>query len=247
MGSVRRSNWKQFIPYLLLNVAISVGAVLLVLFFWTKRPKPPELLPTPTKNIATEIADRLPTPTTTLQPSPTPHVYEVKPGDSLYAIALELDVSVAGLMAANNLINADEISVGTRLTIPSSEWLARYEERLATQAAIPTATPTPYVEPPNVEIRGVGGSGDLETEAIHFRNIGGVADMEDWRVDDGEGHIYRFPAFTLHRGGFNLNIREGEDTAIDLYWGLESPILLSGKTLKLIDVLGVVHSSFEIP
>jgi LysM repeat protein len=247
MGSVRRSNWKQYIPYLLLNVAISVGAVSLVLFFWTRRPKPPELVPTPTKNIATEIAGRRPTPTATLPPSPTPHVYEVKPGDTLYGIALELEISVDGLMAANNLLNPDEISVGTLLTIPSLDWIERYEERLATQVAIPTATATPYIEPPNVEIRGVEGPGDLETEAIRFQNTGGVADMEDWRLDDGEGHIYRFPAFTLHRGGFNLNTREGEDTPIDLYWGLDTSILLSGKTLKLIDARGQVHSSFAIP
>lgn len=247
MGSVRRSGWKQFIPYILLNVIISVGAVSLVLFFWTRRPKPPELIPTPTKNIATEIANRRPTATATLPPSPTPHVYVVQPGDTLFAIAIELDVSVESLMAANNLVNPDEISVGMRLTIPTQDWVERYEERLATQAAIPTATATEYVEPPNVEIRGVAGQGDLAREAVRFENTGGVADMEEWRVDDGEGNIYRFPAFTLHTGGFNLNIREGEDTPIDLYWGLDDPILFSGKTLKLIDRQGQVHSSFEIP
>jgi hypothetical protein len=125
--------------------------------------------------------------------------------------------------------------------------MERYEERLATQAAIPTATATPYVEPPNVEIRGVAGGGDLDREAVRFENTGGVADMEEWRLDDGEGHVYRFPAFTLHTGGFNLNIREGDDTPIDLYWGLDSTVLFSGKTLKLIDRQGKVHSSFEIP
>lgn len=247
MGSVKRSGWKQFIPYLILNVVISVGAVSLVLFFWTRRPKPPELLPTPTKNIATEIAGLRPTATATLPPSPTPYVYEVLPGDTLYGIALELDISVDALMGANNLVNADELSVGMLLTIPSAEWVERYEERRATQAAIPTSTPAPTVEPPNVKITGVDGSGILEIESIRFLNTGGVADMEDWRLDDGEGHIYHFPAFTLHQGAFNLNVRQGEDSPIDLYWGLDDPILFSGKTLKLIDRQGKLHASFEIP
>ncbi|MCK5646266.1 MAG: LysM peptidoglycan-binding domain-containing protein [Anaerolineales bacterium] len=232
---------------MLLNLAISVGAVLLVLFFWTRRPQPPELAPTPTMNIATEIAALIPTATATLPPSPTPHVYVVQSGDTLYGISLELDIPVDILMAANNIINADELSNGMILNIPSPEWIETLAERQATQAAIPTSTPTPYVEPPNVEIRGVEGAGDLDSEAIHLLNSGGRAEMEDWRLDDGEGHIYRFPTFVLHQGGFNLNIREGEDTPIDLYWGLDDPILFSGKTLKLIDRQGRVHSSFEIP
>ena len=247
MGSVRRTSWRNFIPYLLLNLAISVGAVLLVLFFWTRRPTPPELAPTPTMNIATEIAALIPTATATLPPSPTPHVYVVQSGDTLFGISLELDIPVDILMAANNLINPDELSNGMILNIPSPEWIETFAERQATQAAIPTSTPTPYVEPPNVEIRGVVGAGDLETEAIRLNNIGGVADMEDWRLDDGEGHIYRFPAFTLHTGEVILNIGAGNNTVINLYWGLDDPILFSGKSLKLIDRQGRVHSAFEIP
>jgi len=70
-------------------------------------------------NLATEIAALIPTATATLPPSPTPHVYVVQPGDTLYGISLDLDIPVNILMAANNLVNADEISVSMRMKFQS--------------------------------------------------------------------------------------------------------------------------------
>ena len=246
MGSVKRSNWRNFLPYLALNAAISIGAILVVLFFWSRRPTPPQLIPTPTKNIATEIAVLLPTPTATLPPSPTPNVYEVQVGDTLLAIAIELELSMDALMAANGLANPDDLSVGQTLIIPSAAWIEVYEERRASAALTPTATATPEVEPSNVQIMGIAGAGDLENEAIRFLNTGGIANMEGWRVDDGEGHTYIFPAFTLHTGAFNLNVVDGENTPIDLFWGLEEAILTPGTELTLLDSSGRIQSTFRI-
>jgi LysM repeat protein len=246
MGSVKRSSWRKFIPYLLLNAVVSVLAVLIVLFFWNRRPTPPQLLPTPTTNIATEIATLLPAATATLLPSPTPNVYVIKTGDTLFAIAIELDISMDALMAANNMSNPDELSVGQALLIPSEEWVAAFEERSAIAASLPSPTPTEVVEPPHVEIRGVEGAGNLEREAIRFLNTGGVAEMKDWRLDDGRGHIYLFPTFTLHSGAFNLNVRTGDNTPIDLFWGLTSPILDSVEVLTLRDADGDIHATFEV-
>lgn len=247
MGSVRRSNWKRFIPYIILNIIVSVGTVLLVLFFWSRRPTPPELTPTATKDIAGEIEALRPTATATLPPSPTPNVYIVKPGDTLFAIAIEYDIPVDVLMAANGLSNADELSVEQVLIIPSEEWVEAYREKHVGAQSNVTATPTVIVDPPNVRIIGVEGAGTLEEEAIRILNSGGVASMSGWRLDDGDGHIYIFPTFTLHSGAFNLNIGPGTDSPIDLYWGLEEPILSPGKILKLLDTSGEVQSTFEIP
>ncbi|MCH7586498.1 MAG: LysM peptidoglycan-binding domain-containing protein [Chloroflexi bacterium] len=246
MGSVKRSTWRIYLPYLALNAAISIAAVLVVLFFWSRRPTPPQLIPTPTKNIATEIAILLPTATATLPPSPTPNVYVVQVGDTLLAIAIELELSMNALMAANGLANPDDLSVGQTLIVPSAEWIEVYEERRASAALTPTATATPEVEPSNVQIMGIAGAGDLEREAIRFLNSGGIAIMQDWRLDDGEGHTYIFPAFTLHAGAFNLNIAVGEDTPIDLYWGLDQAILTPGTELTLLDSSGRIQSTFRI-
>lgn len=246
MGSVKQSTWRKFVPYLLLNVFVSVAAIVIVFFFWNRRPTPPQLQPTPTTNISTEIATLLPAATATLPPSPTPNVYVVKPGDTLFGIAIELDIDMDALLAANNMTNADELDVGQTILIPSEEWIAAYEERIAVAASLPSPTPTEIVEPPDVGIRGVEGVGDLARESIRFLNTGGVAEMKDWRLDDGRGHIYLFPEFTLHSGAFNLNIRDGENTPIDLYWGLSGPILEGVETLTLRDATGEIHAVFEM-
>ena len=44
--------------------------------------------------------------------------YVVKPGDSLSAIALDYDVSIAELMQANRISNPNVIFIGQKLTIP---------------------------------------------------------------------------------------------------------------------------------
>ena len=247
MGSVRRSNWRRYLPYIALNIAVSIGAVLLVLFFWSRRPTPPTLMPTATMDIAGEIDTLMPTATATLPPSPTPNLYIVQPGDTLFAIAIEYEIPVDALMAANGLSNPDELDIDQALIIPSEEWVAAYREKRVGSQSDATATPTDVVEPPEVKITGVVGVGELEEEAIRFVNSGGVAKMAGWRLDDGEGHIYIFPEFTLHSGAFNLNIGSGKNSPIDLYWGLEEPILDSGKTLTLLNASGEIQSTFQIP
>jgi len=247
MGSVRRSNWKRYIPYILLNITVSMVTVLVVLFFWSRRPSPPELEPTATMDIGQEIASLMPTATATLPPSPTPNLYIIQPGDTLLAIAIEFDIPVNALMAANGLSNPDELDVEQALIIPSEEWIAAYQEKRVGSQSSATATATVVIEPPVVKITGVVGAGELEEEAIRFLNSGGVANMAGWWLDDGDENIYIFPVFTLHSGAFNLNIGSGENSAIDLFWGLEEPILSPGKTLKLLDSSGEVQSTFEIP
>ncbi|NIM96104.1 MAG: LysM peptidoglycan-binding domain-containing protein [Anaerolineales bacterium] len=249
MGSVRRSNsnWKQYLPYLGLNIAISVGAMLLVLFFWTRRPSPPELSPTPTGNIADAIATLMPTVTPTLPPSPTPHVYEVKPGDTLYDISLELDISMDALMAANGISNADALSVGQIIIIPPPEWVDRFEETQEDLAAGVEVTPSPEVELPRVEINSVNGVGDVDVERITLLNNGGPAYMRGWRLEDDKGNVYIFPTFTLYSGAVNLNIRSGVDTSIDLFWGLDESILEPGNVLTLYDASRMVVATFRIP
>jgi LysM repeat protein len=247
MGSVRRSNWRRYLPYIALNIAVSIGAVLLVLFFWSRRPTPPTLVPTATMDIVGEINTLLPTATATLPPSPTPNLYIVQPGDTLFAIAIEYEIPVDALMAANGLSNPDELDIEQALIIPSEEWVAAFREKRVGSESSVTATPTAIVEPPVVKITGVVGLGELEEEAIRFMNSGGVANMAGWRLDDGDGHIYIFPVFTLHSGAFNLNIGSGKNSPIDLYWGLEEPILEAGKMLKLLDASGEIQSTFEIP
>ena len=49
---------------------------------------------------------------------PTPKTYTVKAGDTLYAIAVKYNTTVAALASANNISNVNNISVGQVLLIP---------------------------------------------------------------------------------------------------------------------------------
>ncbi len=56
-----------------------------------------------------------------VKPSPAPVTYTIQSGDTLTAIAKQYNITVETLMAANNLANADYISVGQVLTIPGNK------------------------------------------------------------------------------------------------------------------------------
>jgi LysM repeat protein len=52
-----------------------------------------------------------------LSVTPTPFIYVIKPGDTLYDIALEYNTTVNAIMEANSL-ESTQLSVGQRLIIP---------------------------------------------------------------------------------------------------------------------------------
>jgi LysM repeat protein len=249
MGSVRRTNWRGYLPFLALNVVVSSLCVLGLLTLWESRqPSLPEL-PTPTFDVDARLAIAVPTATATIPPSPTPVTYTVKAGDTLLAIAVELGIPLENLMAANGLSNPDSLSAGQVLIVPSLEdqaaaTLSPVEQVLAR----PTGTPSPRPEAPQVAIRGAYARGDLENEFVYLENVGGVAAMEGWVLEDGEGDVYTFPAFTLYNGGgVNVYTRSGSDSVINLYWGMDHALWGSGATLTLRDRSGAVQATFQLP
>ncbi len=60
-----------------------------------------------------------PSPTPSPEPSPTPLVHIVKRGENLTQIAAKYKVTVAAIVAANQLKNANLIEVGQQLVIPT--------------------------------------------------------------------------------------------------------------------------------
>ncbi len=247
MARVRRPTWRQFLPYLLLNVLVSALTVLGVLVIWDRVRSGPVPTPTPTLDALSRVASAVPTATATVPPSPTPVTYTVQPGDTLGAIAAELGVSLEDLMAANGLTDPDTLAVGQVLVVPVVEGAAQPTDTPVPPALQPTVTPQPGAEAPRVEIRGVTGAGNLEEEAVLLINTGGVARMAGWTLEDGEGHVYVFPDFTLHSGAVSVHTKAGEDTVIDLYWGLDQAIWTPGKVITLRDAEGNVQSTFRIP
>jgi hypothetical protein len=157
-------------------------------------------------------------------------------------------VSSDVLLVLNKLDNADDLDVGQVLLVPTPKSGAAPTETPEPRAtALPTVTPLADSQAPRVEIRGVDGVGNLESEAIRLLNTGGVARMAGWTLDDGRDNVYVFPSFTLHNGAVSVNTRPGTDTVIDLFWGMTEPMLASGKIVTLRDAEGNVQSTFDIP
>jgi len=80
--------------------------------------KPPSATPTPTRQ---KVESPTPAPEQPT-PSPTPAsnviIYTVKPGDTLYDIAHQYNVSLQELATINNITDPTAIIVGRRLRIP---------------------------------------------------------------------------------------------------------------------------------
>lgn len=251
MKPARRISKNQFIFFLGLNVLVSAFTVLIVLAIWDRGHQLPEALPTPTFNVEARLNNSMPTASATIPPTPTPVTYTVKAGDTLGQIATELEVSIESLMAANGINDPNTLSAGQVLVVPSIEEV--YEEGSASSYQViatqkPSAPPDVSGETSQVVIKGAYQRGDLETEYVYLQNTGGVAAMEGWVLEDGEGHIFLFPAFTLYKnGGVNVYTQDGVDSVINLYWGLSEPIWFAGRTITLREGNGSVHSTFEIP
>lgn len=248
MGSVRRASSGQYLRFLFLNVLVSATTILIVLIIWDRRPGIPAATPTPTLDAIARVSSALPTITKTPVPSATPATYTVMPGDTLFAIALELDIPLENLMAANRIVDPDALRVGQVLVVPTVEG-GTPGTRATQPFGLEAATATPGVEGPHIVINELRGAGELDTEAVILLNLGGVADMAGWTLDDGEGgHVYRFPTFTFYNpGAVSVQTRSGTDSVSFLYWGLDQAIWTSGKTITLRDPTGAIHSTFKVP
>jgi LysM repeat protein len=249
MGSVRRANWKQYAIYLGLNVLVSALTILVVLSIWDRREASNALSPTPTIDVIAQVASAVPTTTPTVPPSPTPMTYIVQYADTLSGIADELDIPVEALMAANGITDPNTIDLGQVLIIPALD-----SPVYSTLTALPlitpkpTLTPVPDAPPARIVIYGVEGAAVLVEEYVRLLNSGGEVSMAGWTLDDGEGREYIFPAFTFYTtGAVHVHTRAGEDTSIDLYWGLDEAVWSPGKIITLRDDSGIVQSTFKIP
>jgi LysM repeat protein len=190
--------------------------------------------------------------------------YRVKEGDILGALAVQFNTSVADIMTVNGITDPDSISVGqiiyiptaplpqpTSTSIPPTVVASPTPRPSATATPGPTATSTPTKvgQEPQVIIENVIGVGVLATEHVELLRTGdGELSLAGWRLEDGKGNVYTFPMLTLYKGGaINLNTRTGQDTVVDLFWGLAAPIWRSGKTVYLYNAQNGLRATYTIP
>ncbi len=239
---------------LLVGTALLLLLLGVVLLAVSRQPVPGATPPLPT---ATPTATAEALPTVTLPPPPTitpsPYLYTVEEGDTLFSIALAFGLTTDELIAANNLSNPDLLSVGQQLVIPGR--FAPTPEGSPTPGpllpTVPPATPLPTPTPsgpPVIEIAAVLGAGDLESEIVRVRNRGGAVSLENWSLADARGNRFVFPRLVLFPGGeVTIHTASGQSTPTDLYWRRTVAAWESGGLITLRDGEGVVVDTYIVP
>lgn len=228
-------SWRRLFIYLILNILVSGCATAAVLFAWDQwyGPVPRGLLskalaqfsrPTnvpqsPAQTSAPVVAK--PTATEAFK------VYQVQAGDTFESIAANHNVSVEELIIVNGFTRSQALGAGEVLRIPLH----------------PRGS---------VTIDSVVGAGDLDSERVLLKHSGGgELSLVGWRLEDGKGNLFIFPQspeLTLYgSGAVNIYTRAGVNTVVDLFWGLDHAVWVSGATVTLRDDQGIVRATYVVP
>ncbi|NPA92595.1 MAG: LysM peptidoglycan-binding domain-containing protein [Chloroflexi bacterium] len=221
------SNRTRALFYLGLNVLVSACTAWLVLTLWGRSHLPP---PPPTPEVAVATVQ----PLATASPTPPRFAYTVRSGDTLGSIAQKFGVSIEALCELNHLKPDTTLAVGQALLIPG---------------VAPTPTPVALSQG-DLTIDGVLGAGVLEDERVLISYHGqGSLNLQGWKLDDGEGHVYTFPVLSLEQNGAVQVWTKGglPDTVVDLYWGLDKAVWRSGKIVSLRNPQGQVVAQYVVP
>ena len=265
---------RRMLPFIFINIVVSLAVVLLVLYWWDSRqvdvvptaqptPLPAEMTPAgggPTA-VAEENEGSGEVAAPAAEEADEPPVHIVQAGDTLGKISELYQVPVDDIAQANDIANINTIAVGQQLIIPVSGLATDTPEgETETAAPTPELPPTPLpTEPPAqgtaiVEISEVIGVGELADEAVRITNAGTrpVA-LQEWQLLDEEGHVYTFAAVTLYGSSeagspsILVHTETGQNGASNLYWGQEEAVWESGETVTLRDAEGSIQATYVIP
>jgi LysM repeat protein len=252
---------RRIVPLILINILISAGVVLAILFWWDGRE--PEAAETVAVQLTSApIAQTIEPAAESVQEAQPPQavndeegpvVHVVQTGDTLGSISVEYDVTVGDIMSVNGLEDPNFLQVGQELLIPVGG--------IPTATSPPTETPAPAVTPSPIStglpaegesivaIAGVNAAGLLAEESVSVSNEGTrPISLLGWRLQDAGGSAYVFGQVTLFGEGAAIQVhtRAGQDGPADLFWGLEEAVWASGATVTLLDGEGTVRSTFVV-
>lgn len=131
-------------------------------------------------------------------------------------------------------------------------------ESIPTLSAVllPTSPPAGANQPPvetasaekRIQIQDVQGPGDLNNEMVMLSRLGeGDLRLSGWRLQDQAGHTFTFPELVLNKGGsVRVYTRTGQNSVLNLFWGLNEVIWKPGVTVILLDAQGNQQATFLV-
>ena len=117
------------------------------------------------------------------------------------------------------------------------------------QPTVPASSPAANSGQKVIVIDNVFGVGNLKDEYVLLKRAGdGELDLTNWKLDDGNGNTYKFPALTLYKdGAVQVHTAAGVNSVVDLYWGKPESVWQEGKIVTLTDDKGSVRATYRIP
>ncbi len=169
-------------------------------------------------------------PSVPVPPTQVMFPYLTLEGETLEDVAQKFGVPVPTLQALNNLPPDHPLPPGQLVFVPG------------TPPALEAGAPQVRI----VEVLGVG---LLEQERVRLTNVSPQpVSLEGWSVVDEEGNTFRFPPVVLYaQGSLFLWTKPGVNTAVDVYWGLDTAVWERGETVVLRNARGEEVHRFEIP
>lgn len=268
---------RRMLPFLFLNVLVSLAVILGVLYLWERRapaaPEPtplallpageaatPDLPPAAPGAVLPAVAgeEELPQAAAGEPAEDGPTIHVVAAGDTLGAISTQYDVDMDDIVAANGIVNINALSIGQELIIPIGGLPTPTPAPTSapTEAAPPTPRPTEPLPAGTaiVEIAEVLGVDNLASEAVRITNSGArPITLRDWKLVDEHGNIYTFGDITLFGSSaagspsILIHTEAGRNGPSDLYWGQETAVWESGETATLFDAEDTVQATYQIP
>ena len=251
-------NRRQLTLIIVLNALISLAIALAVAWvFDARRPDPEELAArftpvaapqsaatfTPTAQPAASTTGSAPSDATAPTAAPVlvtgeSEAYVVQTGDSLSAIADRFGVSIAAIVAANDLANPDFVFLGQRLVIPQS----------GEPSADTPATPAASVSE-GIRLSVIDGGGELTRESISVVNDSDLAvNLQGWKLEREGGLAYTFGNMLLFPGsGVLVYTGSGTDTSVAVYWNQTGAVWQPGAQARLVNPQGAEVARLAAP
>jgi len=112
----------------------------------------------------------------------------------------------------------------------------------------PTITLAPTAVNAQIEIIDVEGIGDITAEGIRLRNTGNTINVTGWTLTDAQGNEFAFPEQLLFSNAeVTIYTRNGTNTPVALFWGLDEPVWEEGDVLTLTDSTNLIQANLRLP